>query len=86
MAQYRTEDIPQEKILQEQKMRIKELEHMISLLEKENSLLGELADALKKENETLQGHLEEYAGLMRRMMDDVSGGENGSSCRKEDEG
>lgn len=66
---------PQDMIIQEQKMRIKELEHMASLLEKENSLLNELADALKKENEMLKGYLAEYTGLMRQMMDDVCGKE-----------
>lgn len=85
MGQFRTEASAQEKIIQEQKMRIKELEYMIRFLEKENSLLNELADALKKENKMLQEHLEEYTGLMRRMMEDVSGEKNNSRYGKERE-
>lgn len=63
MGQYRT----QEKVIRQQEMQIQELSHMLTLLQEENSLLRELSGQLKKENEMLRRHLEDYACLMRRM-------------------
>jgi TolA-binding protein len=58
------------KTLQEQEERIQEMEHVISLLEEENSLQQQLVEKYKEENQMLQRHMKEYTELVHRMMQD----------------
>jgi TolA-binding protein len=58
------------KTLQEQEERMQEMEHVISLLEEENSLQQQLVEKYKEENQMLQRHMKEYTELVHRMMQD----------------
>lgn len=59
------------KALEEQKGRIQEMERIISLLEKENSLQRQIIEKLKEENSVLEKHAQEYLETMRRMLEDI---------------
>lgn len=59
------------KALEEQKGRIQEMERIISLLEKENSLQRQIIEKLKEENSVLEKHAQEYLEAMRRMLEDI---------------
>lgn len=59
------------KALEEQEGRIQEMERIISLLEKENSLQRQIIEKLKEENSVLEKHAQEYLETMRRMLEDI---------------
>lgn len=59
------------KALVEQEGRIQEMERIISLLEKENSLQRQIIEKLKEENSVLEKHAQEYLETMRRMLEDI---------------
>lgn len=59
-----------EKALKEQEGRIQEMEQVISLLEKENSL-QQLIEKLKEENSMLEKHAQKYLETMRKMLEDI---------------
>lgn len=59
------------KALEEQEGRIQEMERIISLLEKENSLQRQIIEKLKEENSVLEKHAQEYLKTMRRMLEDI---------------
>lgn len=59
------------KALEEQEGRIQEMERIISLLEKENSLQRQVIEKLKEENSVLEKHAQEYLETMRRMLEDI---------------
>lgn len=59
------------KALEEQKGRIQEMERIISLLEKENSLQRQIIEKLEEENSVLEKHAQEYLETMRRMLEDI---------------
>ena len=63
------------KMVERQDALIRELQHNIALLEEQNDLQKELIGHLQKENRILQGHLEDYAGVVRQMMDGTGGQE-----------
>lgn len=59
------------KALEEQEGRIQEMERIISLLEKENSLQRQIIEKLKEENSVLEKHAQEYLETMRKMLEDI---------------
>lgn len=59
------------KALEEQEGRVQEMERIISLLEKENSLQRQIIEKLKEENSVLEKHAQEYLETMRRMLEDI---------------
>lgn len=60
-----------EKALKEQEGRIHEMEQVISLLEKENSLQRQLIEKLKEENSVLEKQAQRYLETMRKMLEDI---------------
>ena len=54
-----------------QEERIREMEQVISLLEKENSLQKQLIEKLEEENRTLQEQAWKYLETMRQMLKDI---------------
>lgn len=58
------------KSLKKQEERIREMEQVISLLEEENHLQGQLIEKLQEENRMLQKHVNDYSDAMRRMLED----------------
>ncbi len=60
-----------EKALKEQEGRIQEMEQVISLLEKENSLQRQLIEKLKEENSVLEKQAQRYLETMRKMLEDI---------------
>lgn len=60
-----------EKALKEQEGRIQEMEQVISLLEKENSLQQQLIEKLKEENSMLEKHAQKYLETMRKILEDI---------------
>ena len=61
----------QEKTGKLQEGRIREMEQVISLLEKENSLQKQLIEKLEEENRTLQEQAWKYLETMRQMLKDI---------------
>lgn len=61
----------QEKTEKLQEERIREMEQVISLLEKENSLQKRLIEKLEEENRTLQEQAWKYLETMRQMLKDI---------------
>ena len=61
----------QEKSEKIQEERIREMEQVISLLEKENSLQKQLIEKLEEENRTLQEQAWKYLETMRQMLKDI---------------
>ena len=61
----------QEKTEKIQEERIREMEQVISLLEKENSLQKQLIEKLEGENRTLQEQAWKYLETMRQMLKDI---------------
>lgn len=59
------------KALEEQEGRIQEMDRIISLLERENSLQRQIIEKLKEENSVLEKHAQEYLETMRRMLKDI---------------
>lgn len=59
-----------EKAIKKQEECIREMEQVISLLEKENSLQRQLIEKLQEENLMLQKHVDDYSGTMRKMLED----------------
>lgn len=59
-----------EKAIKKQEERIREMEQIISLLEEENSLQGQLIEKLQEENRMLEKHVNDYSGAMRQMLKD----------------
>ena len=51
--------------------RMQEMEHVIELLQKENAGQEKMITALQKENELLRKHAEDYAGIARRMLNEL---------------
>lgn len=58
----------QEKTEKIQEERIREMEQVISLLERENSLQKQLIEKLEEENRTLQEQAWKYLETMRQML------------------
>ena len=54
-----------------QEGRIREMEQIISLLEKENSLQRQIIEKLQEENSMLERHAQEYLETMHRMLADT---------------
>ena len=61
----------QEKTEKLQEERIREMEQVISFLEKENSLQKQLIEKLEEENRTLQEQAWKYLETMRQMLKDI---------------
>lgn len=59
------------KALEEQEGRIQEMERIISLLEKENSLQRQIIEKLQEENSVLEKHAQKYLETMRAMLADI---------------
>ena len=62
----------QEKTIKKQEMCMQEMQQAITLLKEENRLQKELIHYLQEENEMLQKHAEDYARVMRQMLDETS--------------
>lgn len=60
-----------EKARKKQEERIREMEQVISLLEEENSLQRKLIEKLTEENRMLQKHLDDYSGVMQKMLKEL---------------
>lgn len=60
----------QEKAEKIQEERIREMEHVITLLEEENRLQRQLIEKLQEENAMLENRAWEYLKTMRQMLDD----------------
>lgn len=61
----------QEKAEKIQEERIREMEHVIALLEEENRLQRQLVEKLQEENAMLEKRAWEYLKTMRQMLDDI---------------
>ena len=61
----------QEKTEKIQEERVREMEQVISLLEKENSLQKQLIGKLREENRTLEEQAWKYLQAMRQMLGDI---------------